>query len=297
MELERIEVFTIPRVSLLCLIAGLGLIFALAGVRCEMSAQGMRWWLPPSMVLFSALALPLMTGAWLHSRGDTTRYVVFGYADLAFWGAQFLWYCLAVLPFFDGRARVGYRRDPWMVACVLFSVGLAAGVPLWHTGPRLWLAQGSLAATLALAAGTLAATCFVRGNSWSLRATLILVVLIALGYLATWGWSGQDLPAIFLFVFLVTATVSGWGQGLNWWRISPRADYDRIPWLKPANRLLLALVLTFTGAAALYCSFPAASGGGIIRGYVSYSMVFCVLPFLLCAGVLILVDLLERDAL
>jgi hypothetical protein len=58
---------------------------------------------------------------------------------------------------------------------------------------------------------------------------------------------------------------------------------------------MLALVLTLAGAAVLYCSFPAIQSSGPIQGYISYSIVVCVLPFLVCAGILIAVDLLERE--
>jgi hypothetical protein len=296
-DLERIKVFTIPRAALLWLIGGLGLTFAVAGVRCEVSAQGMRWWTPPLMALLTAVVLPLIASSWLHSRGDTTRYVVFGYADLAFWGALFLWYCAAVLPLFGGRARVGYRRDAWMTVCTAISIALAAGVPLWNAAVRLALAQGSLALVLAIATGTLVATLFMAGRFASLRLTMGLVLAVAIGYWNVWGWEGQDVPAIFLLVLVLTMTVSGWSRGLGWWRLTAKADYDRIPWLKASNRILLALVLTMTGAATLYCSFPAEASGGLIRGFVSYNIVFCVLPFLLCAGVVIAVDLLEREAL
>jgi hypothetical protein len=292
---DQTLVFTIPRQATYLLVLALGLVFVVAGIRTEQNALGVPAWLPPLVTLVSAAALPAFAGLWIHARHDTTRFVVFGFADLAFWGVLFLWLCVGVIPLFLGRARAGLHREGGLVITLAGALTLMAVAPLLHGMARTRTAQVALAAVLALAGATLLLSLILRRGGGSLRVTLLLFLGAGWGYLRFWGWAGQDLSAIGLLCTFLVMVASGWGHGLSWWQVTRHVEYDHIPWLRPAQRLLLAFLLTLSGAATLFCSFPALRADGLIRGYASYSVILSILPYLLCALIVVLVDVLERD--
>ena len=292
---EHTLVFTIPRRATYLLVLGLGLVFVVAGVRSEQNAAGIPGWLPPAVLAISAVALPLLGGLWVHARHDTTRYVVFGFADLAFWGVLFLWLCVGVAPFFLGRAHGGLARNRTQFAVLAAALAIMAGAPLLHGTAREIVAQFAVFATAALAASALALSLVRRQGGASFRLTLLLFVAAAGGYQAFWGAEGQDLSAVALLCTFLVMVASGWSSGVSWWQVTRHVEYDHIPWLRPAQRLLFAFMLSLAGAATLYCSFPAVQATGLIRGYTSHSAVLTLLPYLLCAGLVVLVDALERD--
>ncbi len=292
---EQTTVFTIPRHATYLLVLALGLVFVVAGIRTEQNALGVPAWLPPVVVLVSGLALPAFASWWIHTRHDTTRFVVFGFADLAFWAALFLWMCAGVVPVFLGRARAGLPRTAGLRAVLAISLGLLAVAPLLPGPTRTGLAQAALATTFLLAGGALLAGLLRPRLGLSLALSLLLFLGVGASYLRLWGWAGQDLPAIGLCGVFLVAVASGWEHGLSWWQVTRHVEYDHIPWLRPAPRLLLAFVLTLAGSATLFCSFPARPAAGWIRDYSSYSLALAITPYLLCAGLIVLMDMLERD--
>ena len=288
-------VFTLPRLATYVLVLGLGLVFVVAGIRSEQNALGVPGWLPPLTTLVSAAALPVIAGLWIHARHDTTRFVVFGFADLAFWGVLFLWLCAGVAPFFLGRAHAGLPRHPVQAVTLAAALMLLAAAPLLAGDTRAALARAALLAVPLLAGLTLAVALVRRALPPSLAVTLLLFLGAAAGYRWAWGWAGQDLAALSLLATFLVMVASGWGHGVSWWQVTRHVEYDHIPWLRPAQRLLFAFLLSLAGAATLYCSFPALQATGLIRGYASYSVMLTILPYLVCALLVVLVDALERD--
>ncbi|MEM7391094.1 MAG: hypothetical protein AAF492_02000 [Verrucomicrobiota bacterium] len=294
-DIEEISVFTIPRSPIYALTIILGLIFIIAGLRTETYAQGLGPIMPPAVLVMSAVVWPMVAAGWVFSRADTGRFVIFGYADLAFWGVCYIWFCLVVVPLFGGRLRAGLQPDLWMWISMISAVLLASVMPLIGDALRPQLAGACLTGVMAASSIALVLRRVFHHRFGGMDATLLLFIAIAVAYRNIWPASSQDVPALYLAAFFLVMIASGWRRGLAWWRIESRPAYDRISWLQPFNRLILGMLLTLAGAAVLYCSFPVTETASWIRGYNSYCMALCVLPFLICALALVLVDLTQKQ--